>query len=227
MEPLVVLPCRAVLFDCDGVLVDSDDTVVRSWSRWARRYDLDPDEVTALVPGRRSVDTVHMLIAPDLRAEAVRVIDTYELEDAAEVRSVAGASALVKSLPPTCWAVVTSGTSVLARARLRAAGISPPRVVVTADDVSRGKPDPEGYLAAARLLEVPPEASVVVEDSSSGVDAARRADVAGVIGVGPKAFDSDTDVVVSDLTHVAWTGSGLAASGAGVLRRGRPPTSRQ
>jgi mannitol-1-/sugar-/sorbitol-6-phosphatase len=227
MEPLVVLPCRAVLFDSDGVLVDSENTVARSWSRWAEHYGLDPDEVAPLVHGRRSLDTVRMLIPPQLRSEAVQLIDMYELEDAAEVRAVNGAAALVRSLPKPCWAVVTSGTAALARARLVAAGISLPQVVVTADDVSRGKPDPEGYLAAARGLDVSPQAAVVVEDSATGVDAARRAGVAGVVGVSSRALATDADVVVADLTCVAWTGSGLSVSGAGVLRSARRPTGRQ
>lgn len=223
----MVLPCRAVLFDSDGVLVDSEKTVARSWSRWARHYGLDPDEVAPLVHGRRSVDTVRMLIAPALRSEAVQLIDRYELEDAAEVRGVGGAVALVRSLPEARWAVVTSGTAALARARLRAAGISLPQVVVTADDVSRGKPDPEGYLAAARRLEVSPETAVVAEDSGSGVDAARRAGVAAVVGVSSRALATDAEVVVTDLTCLTWTGSGLSVSGAGVLRPAHRPTARR
>jgi sugar-phosphatase len=159
-----------------------------------------------------------MLIPPDQREEAVRSIDTYELEDAPQVRGVAGASALVGSLPQARWAVVTSGTSALARARLQAAGIAVPRVLITADDVFRGKPDPEGYLAAAHLLVAPPDTALVLEDSSSGVEAGRRAGVAGVVGVGASALDTDADVVVTDLTCLEWTGSGLAVEGAGVLR---------
>jgi sugar-phosphatase len=218
MQPLVVLPCSALLFDCDGVLVDSDETVARSWGRWARRYGLDPDEVTPLVHGRRSADTVALLIAAESRREAVQTIDAYELEDARDVRSVAGAPALVASVPPARWAVVTSGRRALAEARLRAAGISLPRVVITADDVTHGKPDPEGYLAAARGLEVPPKAAIVLEDSGSGVEAGRRAGVAAIVGVGRKALDTDADVVVEDLTCLEWNGAGLAVGGAGVLR---------
>jgi mannitol-1-/sugar-/sorbitol-6-phosphatase len=218
MQPLVVLPCRALLFDCDGVLVDSDDTVRRSWGRWAQHYGLDPDSVTPLVHGRRSADTVRILIPAERRSEAVRTIDAYELEDALEVRSVRGASALVASLPPAAWAVVTSGRRALAEARLKAAGLPLPRVLITADDVTRGKPDAEGYLAAARNMEVPPDKAIVLEDSGSGVEAARRAGVAAIVGVGPKALDTDADVVVDDLTCLEWTGAGLSVGGVGVLR---------
>ena len=217
MEPLVVLPCRALLFDCDGVLVDSHGTVIRSWTRWALRFGLDPAEVVPMVHGRRSVDTVALLIPPEHRAKAVQVIDSYELEDAAAVRSVAGAPALVSSVPQENWAVVTSGTTALARARLAAAGIPLPRVLVTADDVTRGKPDPEGYLAAARRLGVSPGDALVLEDSGSGIEAGRRAGVAGVVGVGD-VEETTADVVVSDLRSLEWVGSGLGVFGPGALR---------
>ena len=224
MPPLAVLPCRALLFDCDGVLVDSEEIVVRPWARWAVRYGLDPDEVTPMVHGRRSIDTVRLLIGPSDRAEALRTIDAYELEDAAQVGNVAGASRLLSSLPPDAWAIVTSGTAALARARLSAAGIPLPAVVITADDVSHGKPHPEGYLAAACALDVPPAMAIVIEDSASGVEAGRRAGAAAVVGVGTKALESEADVVVRDLNAVAWTGSGLAIHQIGVLRPVRRPS---
>lgn len=227
MDPAVVLPCRALLFDCDGVLVDSDESVARSWTRWALDYGLDPASVTALVHGRRSVDTVHMLIPPGRRAAALRTINAYELEDARTVPGVAGAAALVTSLPRFRWAVVTSGTPALARARLSAAGIPLPKVLITAADVSRGKPDPEGYLAAAGMLDAPPETTVVLEDSRSGVEAGRRAGVTGVIGVSAKALDTDADIVVGDLTCVAWTDSALAVYDSGLLRPARWPPDRR
>jgi sugar-phosphatase len=224
MDSLLVLRCRALLFDCDGVLVDSADTVTRSWTRWALRYSLDPAEVTPLVHGRRSVDTVHMLMPPQHRAQALRTIDTFELEDAGAVRSVAGAHALVSSLPQGSWAVVTSGTTALALARLDAAGIPLPRVVVTADDVTQGKPDPEGYLAAASELGVSPASALVLEDSASGVEAGREAGVAAVVGIGPAALNTDADVVVTDLTSLAWAESGLAVPESGALRPAPRPS---
>jgi sugar-phosphatase len=226
MDPLVVLPCQALLFDCDGVLVDSHGTVIRSWTRWALRFGLDPAEVTPMVHGRRSIDTVALLIAPEHRAEAVRVIDAYELEDAAAVRSVAGAAALVSSVPEENWAVVTSGTSALARARLGAAGIPLPRVLVTADGVTRGKPDPEGYLAAAHELGVSPGDTLVLEDSVSGIEAGRRAGAAGVVGVGDMEATA-ADVVVTDLRSLEWSGSGLAVFGSGEHRSATERTSAQ
>jgi sugar-phosphatase len=135
---------------------------------------------------------------------------------------VPGAAELTGNIPAGRWAVVTSGNRILARARLSAAGIVEPDVLITADDVSSGKPDPEGYLAAARRIKAAPERSVVLEDANSGVLAARAAGVGTVIGVGARALDTDADIVVSDLRCIGWTEQGLLISGAGILRSGKP-----
>ncbi len=205
---MTLLRCRAVLFDCDGVLVDSDASVLAAWSRWAREFGLEPDAVTAVVHGRRSADTVAALIDEPGRAAAAALIDRYEVEDAASVTSVPGAATLTRAVPR--WAVVTSGRRNLAEARLRAAGIAVPDVVVTADDVERGKPDPEGYLAAAQRLGVRPVDAVVLEDAAAGIAAARGAGVSAVIAVGERD-DLDADVRVADLRELQWTGEGLLA----------------
>ncbi|NAZ82473.1 HAD-IA family hydrolase [Kineococcus sp. R8] len=197
-----VLRAEAVLFDCDGVLVDSDASVTAAWSRWSRDEGLDPVAVVAQVHGRRAADTVAALVAARGRAAALERIDRYELEAAAEVTAVPGAAELTAALPAGRWAVVTSGTRALATARLAAAGLPAPAVVVTADDVRVGKPDPEGYRLAARLLGVEPGRCVVVEDAASGVAAARAAGVAAVVGVGKRALATDADVVVRDLREV-------------------------
>ncbi|MGH8860673.1 MAG: HAD family hydrolase, partial [Jatrophihabitantaceae bacterium] len=116
-----LLRCAAVLFDCDGVLVDSDDSVRAAWTRWARDLSLDPDVVTNLVHGRRSADTVAQLVPAGARDAAAALIDRYELEDAAAVTAIPGAADLARSVPR--WAVVTSGRRELALARLAAAGL--------------------------------------------------------------------------------------------------------
>ncbi len=162
------IPARGLLFDNDGVLVDSDAAVAASWSRWALEHDLDPAAVLAVVHGRRAADTVADLVAEDRRAAAAELIDRYELQDAGTVPAVAGAADLLAALPPDVWAVVTSGTPALATARLTAAGLPLPGAMVTGHDVRTGKPDPEGYLLGARLLGVPPEESVVVQDAPAG-----------------------------------------------------------
>jgi sugar-phosphatase len=207
-----------ILFDCDGVLVDSDASVDRSWTRWALEYGLDPDRVIETVHGRRTTDTVDLLIQPSDRAAALSAIDSYELEDATTATQIAGARELVASMPSSRWAVVTSGRRALARARLHAAGIDPPRVLVSADDVAAGKPDPEGYLAAAAALGVAPGDAIVIEDSGTGVEAGRRASAGNVVGVGSRALSTKADIVVRDLTSLRWD-DGLRIPHACVLSR--------
>jgi mannitol-1-/sugar-/sorbitol-6-phosphatase len=217
------LPCRAVLFDCDGVLVDSEVSVVRAWSRWAYDHALPPEVVVPLIHGRRAEETVRELMAPADRPPALEHINRLELEDAAAVAPLAGAAALLRAIPRDRWAVVTSGASVLTRARLAAAGLPQPDVLVTGDHVQRGKPDPQGYLLAAARLGVPPSGAVVVEDTERGVAAGRRSGVSAVIGVGERALSSDADVVVRDLTHVTWA-DGLLVRRDGLLHRPRGAT---
>jgi sugar-phosphatase len=212
------LPCRALLFDADGVLVDSDASVAVSWTRWARAWGLDPAAVLTVVHGRRSADTVALLIGPGEQARALADIDRFELEDAASVSPCPGAPELLRSLPSGPWAVVTSGTRALATARLAAAGLPVPPVLVTADDVPRGKPDPVGYLDAAGALRVPSHACAVLEDSPAGV-AAGLAAGAAVVGVTPRALDSEAPVVVRDLSGVRWSGAALRIPGPSLLRR--------
>ena len=221
MNPRTALSCRAILFDCDGVLVESDASVVRAWSRWAVSYGLDPDQVTPLVHGRRAADTVRSLLPPALHDAALARINAYEIEDAAMVRAVPGARELVTSVPDDAWAIVTSGTRALATARLRAAGIPVPAALVTADDVAAGKPAPDGYVRAAALLGRQVSESVVLEDAAAGVRAARAALVGAVIGVGPRAHETDADVVVRDLRAVSWHGGALHVDPAGVLTPAR------
>lgn len=222
----VLIPAQGVLFDCDGVLVESDASVAAAWSRWAVQYGFDPAIVGDIVHGRRASDTVTLLIDPDQHdpAAALNDINAYEVESAATVTDIPGAIALTTAIEHGRWAVVTSGNRVLATARLAAAGIPSAAVVITADDVADGKPHPEGYRAAARLIGLPPEQTVVLEDAMTGVLAARAAGVSAVIGVGSRALDTDADVVVDDLTSVSWTDRGLLIAGPGLLRGLRSST---
>jgi sugar-phosphatase len=170
-----VIDVAAVLFDCDGVLVDSAASVERAWRRWATERGLDDDAVVAIAHGRRTEDTLRDLgFADDLASEVER-IEGAEVADAASVSAFPEAAALLPALPPEAWAVVTSGTPALATSRLAAAGLPLPSVLVTADDVAAGKPDPEGYLEAARRLGRPPAECLVIEDAPAGVQAALAA----------------------------------------------------
>lgn len=200
--------CSAILFDCDGVLVESDESTIAAWTKWAEHYGIAPDEVIAVMHGRRSADTVAEFVPEAQRAAGVALIDRFEIEDADRVTAIPGAVELVASLPAARWAVVTSGTRALASARLAAAGIPLPRVLITADDVARGKPDPEGYRAAAAGLGFDPADTVVLEDAPSGSQAARAAAVGAVIGVGAKD-GLDVDLRVPDLAELRWTDTGL------------------
>lgn len=202
---MTLLRCKAILFDCDGVLVDSDASVYSAWRRWAAAQDLDPDQVSLVVHGRRSSDTVEALLPPERRADAEALIDRFEIEDVASVTAIAGAADLVAAV--SRWAVVTSGTYELATARLRAAGLPIPSVLITAGDVRRGKPDPEGYLAAAHALGLDPAETIVLEDAQAGITAARAAGVHAVVGVGRTGLDADA--LVADLTELRWTDAGL------------------
>jgi sugar-phosphatase len=160
---------------------------------------------------------VALFIAPAGRAAALAEIDRLELAGAAAVTAVAGSVSLARMVPRDRWAVVTSGTRALAGARLEAAGLPVPPIMVTADDVQRGKPHPEGYLAAVHQLGVRAADVVVLEDSASGITAALAAGVRTVVGVGPAASATDAVTVVRDLRGVTWA-DGLRIEATARLR---------
>jgi HAD superfamily hydrolase (TIGR01509 family) len=166
---------QAVLSDLDGVLVDSAAVIEETWRRFAARHGLDAEQVLAQSHGRRSVDLIR-LVAPHLDADSeARLIEHEEIEAASGLQALPGARELVDSVPAERFAIVTSGTRALALARLRAAGLPVPAVLVAADEVDRGKPDPAGYLRAAELLGVAPAHGVVLEDAPAGIEAGRAA----------------------------------------------------
>ena len=161
-----------VLSDLDGVLVDSHASIMRAWRAWGRRHGI---AIGAVEQGRPSGAVVAAL-APHLDpAEESRALDELQARDAGDVVALPGAAELLRAFGPDGVAVVTSCTAPLAAARLRAAGLKPPPVVVTADRLRRGKPDPEGYLLAARELGAEPSECVVLEDAPAGVAAGRAA----------------------------------------------------
>lgn len=163
--------CAAVLFDLDGVLVDSTASVGRVWKVWAEQQGLDPEAVIRTAHGRRTIETIR-LCAPHIDAEsAVKMLEQLEIEDTLELAVIPGASQLLASLPPDRWAVVTSGTRPLALSRLKAAGLPTPVVLVSADDVSSGKPHPEPYRKGAEKLGVAADQCIVFEDTPPGIDA--------------------------------------------------------
>ncbi|MGH9513662.1 MAG: HAD-IA family hydrolase [Terriglobales bacterium] len=167
--------CSAVLFDLDGVLVDSTPSVARQWSLWARENSVDPEKAVEIAHGRRTIESVRLL-APHLNAESeTRKIEQREVDDNDGVVAMPGAAKLLESLPPQRWGVVTSGTRRLAASRLKVENLIVPKVLVSADDVVNGKPDPEPYLKGAEFLSMPPGDCLVIEDAPAGIAAAHAA----------------------------------------------------
>lgn len=185
---------RAVLFDSDGVLVDSTAAIEESWTRWADEHGLAPLDVLPRIHGRPAAAAIAELIAPGAAAAALERIEAIEVGGAPGTRPIAGAIALAESLAGARWAIVTSGSRRLATARLAAAGLPAPPVLVCVEDAAAGKPSPAPYLAAARALGVPARECLVFEDTPSGA-AAGHAAGAEVVGVGAAGFAA--------LAHVA------------------------
>lgn len=159
----------------DGILISSIGSVERSWTRWAEMRGVDPEYACKMAHGRRAIETA-ALLRPDLDSEEeLRVIEDIELADGEGLAILPGVLNLLHALPENRWAVVTSATRRLAQIRLGQAGVPVTRNLVTANDVSQGKPDPAPYLAGAALLGVPPEECVVFEDAESGTQAGRAA----------------------------------------------------
>ena len=203
----------AILFDLDGVLVDSLQVVEQSWRRWARGQDLPADEVLAVVHGGTAREVVGMF-APHLdAAEQVMLVSGYEVRHKAELTAVPGARECVAIACQGRWAVVTSGARALALGRLATAGLPVPEVLVTADDVTFGKPDPEPNRRAAAALGVSEAEYLVVEDAPTGLLAAKRAGmtVLAVRTTHPAAALGDADLVFA----------GMAEAGDGVRERRR------
>lgn len=198
------LTCSAVLFDLDGVLIDSTPCVTRVWRQWAKEHGLDADKVISIAHGRRSIETVQ-LVAPHLDAESENLkIEQREIEDTEGLVVIPGAADLLASLPSQGWTVVTSGTRALATRRLQVAGLPVPPKMVTADDVVNGKPDPEPYLKGAEKVGANPVECAVVEDAPSGIKAARNAGMR-VFGV-PTTYSAgelrDATVLLQSLSQL-------------------------
>ncbi len=167
--------CRAVLFDLDGVLVDSTRHIEQQWRTWALAKGLSPDPFLRVCHGRRALETIQ-LAAPELDAAAeIAAFKPDPESELQELPPVEGAARLLQLLPSGSWAVATSGTRATAAARLQGARLPEPAVLICAEDVVRGKPDPDAYLAAAARLGVIPSECVVIEDAPAGIRAARSA----------------------------------------------------
>lgn len=189
----------ALLIDLDGTLVDSSAPVARAWSAFAERQRLDPEQVLRYAQGRPSRETVAAFIAPDRRAAEAATIEHAEVHDTDGITALPGANAILRSGRPL--AIVTSCSTALATARLTAAGLPLPELLISSDGLKHGKPDPECFLLAAQRLGVPPSRCLVIEDAPAGI-AAGRAAGARVVALRTTHPDSelrDADAITDNL----------------------------
>jgi sugar-phosphatase len=173
LKLIIMLPmqirCRALLFDMDGVLVDSTPAVARVWTTWAKRFGLNPAEVVRQAHGRPSIATIRELLPSADHGAENQIIERAEIEDIEDVIALPGTIELLSALPVDRFAVVTSASRALAVVRLRAAGFAIPKHIVTSSDIQRGKPDPEPYLRGAQVIALSPADCIVIEDAPAGI----------------------------------------------------------
>ena len=206
--------CSAILFDLDGVLVDSTRQVDREWREWAARKGVDGDAVMAIAHWVRTVEVIRR-VAPHLDAELeAAAIENHEASDQTGVVVMPGALDLLQSIPAGKWGVVTSGSRLLAQNRLRYCGLPVPEALVTSDDVTQGKPHPEPYLKGAERMGFPPADCLVIEDAPAGIQSARAAGlkVMGLASTYPAGRLSEADAVVRTLASIR-----ISKNGAGKL----------
>lgn len=216
---------EAVIFDLDGTLIDSTPAVVRAWNTWASEYGLAPMDLRRY-HGTPSASTVRAVMPEPLHEAAIRRITELELADLHDIVVLPGAADALASLEGARNAIATSCTVQLAEARIAAAQLLPPSVLVTADDVTNAKPDPEPFLQAARRLGVDPRRCLVVEDAAKGLEAARAAGcfTLAVVTTTPREL-LDADAVVTDLSDIRFDANHegirvrLVDKAAGALRQ--------
>jgi mannitol-1-/sugar-/sorbitol-6-phosphatase len=194
---MTTIRCRAVLFDLDGVLVDSTPAVARVWAWWARAHGFDPDEVVKRAHGRPSIATICELLPGADHAAEDREVERREIADIEGVVPLPGAVELLQGLPRERWAIVTSCTRPLAGVRIAAAGLPKPKYLVTSTEVKHGKPDPEPYLKGAQLLGVPASECIVIEDAPAGIRAGKAAG-ARVVALRTTASDAELQQAGAD-----------------------------
>ena len=207
-----------LLFDNDGVLVDSHQAAAEAWAQWASEFAPHFEWDVPENAGRRAEDKVREQVAPELFDVANDRINELEQLTAGQTVALPGAVELIHSLAAGTWTVCTSANVNLGRARLLAAGLLVPEALVTGDDVARGKPHPDPYLLGAQRLGFAPEDCVVFEDAPAGAVAAIAAGVGLVVGVSEKALETEADIVVRDLTGITFDGDVLVIPDKNRLR---------
>lgn len=169
------IECAGILFDLDGVLVDSTPAVARVWTWWAKKHGFDPEETVRRAHGRPSIATIRELLPNADHVAEDREVERREIEDVEGVVPLPGALELLQSVPLDRWAIVTSCTKTLAHVRIRAAGLPEPKFIVTSSDIKKGKPDPEPYLKGAKALSLVSEDCLVIEDAPAGIRSGKAA----------------------------------------------------
>jgi mannitol-1-/sugar-/sorbitol-6-phosphatase len=207
---MIQVQCGALLFDLDGVLIDSTPAVARVWRRWAIEHGFNPDEVVARAHGRPSLTTVREYL-PNANHEAEnKEVERQEIEDLEGVVPLPGALDLLASLPADRWTIVTSCTRRLAEVRIKAAGLPLPTKMITSSDIHNGKPHPEPYLKGASVLGFSAADCIVLEDVPAGVRAGKAA------GAKIVAFPSTVSSAVLQAAGADWVLRNCA--GVGLLR---------
>jgi sugar-phosphatase len=214
----LIIETKALLFDNDGVLVDSHDTVDHCWAQWAIEFGIEGFSISNHY-GTRAQDLVLSLVGQERFEAANNRINELEQESAHETVALPGAVELLPSLPVDRWTICTSANPKLGLARVQAAGLPVPMHLVTGGDVKHGKPAPDPYLLGASRLGFAPVDCVVFEDAQAGVEAAKAAGVAMVIGVSVRALDTDADIVIEDLVGISFDGEQLVIPETKILRR--------
>lgn len=214
----MIIETKALLFDNDGVLVDSHDTVDRCWAQLAIEYGIEGFSISNHY-GTRAQDLVLTLVGEERFEAANNRINELEQESADETVALPGAVDLLPALPANLWTICTSANKNLGLARIRAAGLPVPSQLVTGDDVANGKPAPDPYLLGAKNLGFEPADCVVFEDAQAGVLAAKAAGVKMVVGVSVRALDTDADIVVEDLAGISFDGMKLVIPEEKIIRR--------
>lgn len=213
----MIIPARALLFDNDGVLVDSHASVISSWAKWSEIYQVEGFDIANHF-GTRAQDLVLQVLGEEKFEKANDLINQLEQQSAHQTLALAGAKELLEVLPEGRWTICTSANPNLGRARILAAGLPLPETLVTGGDVENGKPAPDPYLLGAKRLGVAIEDCVVFEDAVAGVVAARAAGAGFVVGVSEGALATDADVVVADLTGISFDGEWLEIEDQKILR---------
>jgi sugar-phosphatase len=175
MAGIVKLTCKAVLFDMDGTLVDSTCVVKLAWGWWAARHDIPLEAVLSFSHGRPTIATMEHFLPARNHTEELKEMEHYEETQLEGILAVPGATQVVNAVKDHPWAIVTSAWRALAEARVIAAGLPLPKVIIPVDEIRNGKPHPEGYLRAAERLSVAPRECLVFEDTRPGIEAGLNA----------------------------------------------------